>query len=180
MTDPDPGASGARNLVLTGFMGTGKTTIGRLVAVRLGLPFVDMDAEIERRTGQPVRAIFAAQGEAAFRQMERDLCRELADRPGQVIATGGGALLDPASRATMIASGLVICLTAAPEALVARLAGADDRPLLQGDDPAGRIRTLIASRSAAYAALPYHVDTTHLAPERVAEAVLDLWHTHST
>lgn len=180
MPDRDPVSATVRNLVLTGFMGTGKTTIGRLVAERLGLPFLDMDAEIERRAGQPVKAIFASQGEAAFRQMEHDLCQELAARRGLVIATGGGALLDPASRASLNDSGLVICLTAEPEALVARLAGVDDRPLLHGDDPAGRIRALIASRQAVYAALPFQLDTTHLTPEGVMEAVLDLWHTHAT
>jgi shikimate kinase len=180
MNDLDPGPSDACNLVLTGFMGTGKTTIGRLVAARLGLPFVDMDAEIEGRTGQSVPDIFASQGEEAFRQMERALCQELSERRGLVVATGGGALLDPVSREIMIRSGFVICLTASPEALVERLAGVDDRPLLHGNDPAARVRTLIDGRREAYAALPYHLDTTHLAPELVAEAVLDLWHTHYT
>ena len=168
------------NLILTGFMGTGKSTIGRLVSARLGRPFVDMDDEIARRAGQSIPAIFATQGEAAFRQMERDLCLELAGRRGLVIATGGGALLDPGNRAAMIAGGVVICLTASPEALAARLRGTSDRPLLAAADRAERIRELFAARAEAYAALPHHLDTTSLSPEATVEAVLELWARHST
>lgn len=168
------------NLVLTGFMGTGKSTLGRLVADRLGRPFVDMDSVIAARAGQPIPAIFAAQGEQAFRALERALCQELAAQDGLVIATGGGALVDPENRAAMQRSGLVICLTASPAALAERLAGAGDRPLLAGDDPAARIAALLADRAAAYAALPHQLDTTTLTPEQVTEAILTLWHTQTS
>ncbi|MBN1966226.1 MAG: shikimate kinase [Anaerolineae bacterium] len=163
------------NLVLTGFMGTGKSTVGRLVAEALERPFVDMDAVIEQRAGRTIPRIFAEQGEAAFRRVERALCRELAARGGQVIATGGGALVDDENRALLIASGLVICLTAAPEALIARLQEESDRPLLAVPDPVARLRELLAVRAEAYAALPYHVETTDLTPSQVAEKVLALW-----
>ncbi len=165
----------ARNLVLTGFMGTGKSTVGRLVAARLSRPFTDMDAEIERRAGQSIPAIFATQGEAAFRQMERALCLELAAQRGLVIATGGGALLDPTSRQAMLQSGLVICLTATPEALLKRLSADQDRPLLQAPDPAVRLRELLDARAEAYATLPHHVDTSALSVQETVEAVLSLW-----
>ncbi len=166
------------NLVLTGFMGTGKSTVGRQVAARLERPFVDMDAVIETRAGQPIAAIFAAQGEAVFRQLERALCLELAAQDGLVIATGGGALIPPESRAAMLRSGLVICLTATPEALLARLANEADRPLLAAADPQARLRELLAARAAAYAALPFQLDTSTLTPDQVTEAVLTLWQTH--
>jgi len=167
------------NLVLTGFMGTGKTTAGRLVAGRLGWPFVDMDALIEQRAGQTIPAIFATQGEAAFRRLERDLCRELAAQDGLVIATGGGALLDPASRALMIGSGLVICLEASPAVLLARLQAEAGRPLLRGALLPERILSLLAARREAYAALPHHLDTSALTPAETAEAILALWQTHT-
>ncbi len=182
MTSPNPDPNGsALNLVLTGFMGTGKSTIGRMIAARLNRPFVDMDVEIERRAGQSIPEIFATRGEEAFRQMERDLCRELAGQRGLVIATGGGALVDPTNRERMIASGIVICLQASPEGLLARLrAEASTRPLLHSDDPAARIRELLAARAEAYDALPYHIDTTDLSPEDVMEAVLTLWYRQFT
>ncbi len=168
------------NLILTGFMGTGKTTVGQLVAARLGRPFIDMDAVIERQAGMTVAQIFETQGETAFRQRERALCSELSRERGLVIATGGGALVDPANREVMLQSGVVICLTAAPEVLLARLRGNGDRPLLHAPDPEARLRELLAGRADAYAALPYHLDTSHLSPEQTAEAILDTWHRSST
>ncbi|MCS7040296.1 MAG: AAA family ATPase, partial [Caldilineales bacterium] len=109
------------NLVLTGFMGTGKTAVGRAVAARLGRPFVDMDEWIARRAGMSIAEIFARQGEGAFRAMEAELVRELAGQRGLVIATGGGALVDPTNRETFCRTGLVICLTASVEAILARV-----------------------------------------------------------
>ncbi len=163
------------NLVLTGFMGTGKTTVGRIAAARLGRPFIDMDAVIEQQAGMTVAQIFEMQGETVFRQMERALCAELSQKRGLVIATGGGALVDPVNRTAMITSGVVICLTATPEALLARLRGNRDRPLLHAPDPAARLRELLAARAEAYAALPHHLDTTSLSPEQIAEAIVNLW-----
>jgi shikimate kinase len=168
------------NLVLTGFMGTGKTTAGQIVATRLGRPFIDMDAVIERRAGMTVAQLFETQGEIAFRQMERALCSELSRERGLVIATGGGALVDPANQEMMQQNGVVICLTATPEALLARLRGNGDRPLLHAPDPEARLRELLSARAGAYAALPHHLDTSRLSPEQTAEAIIDLWRKSST
>ena len=168
------------HLVLTGFMGTGKSTAGQIVAATLGRSFIDMDTEIERRTGCSIPDLFATQGEAAFRRMERDLCQELAGRDGLVIATGGGALLPEDNRRLMMQHGVVICLTASVEALLARLKGDTGRPLLRGNDPAARLTALMTARADAYRALPHHIDTTHLDPSQTAEAVLSLWHRYST
>ena len=166
----------SRNLVLTGFMGTGKTRIGREVARRLGRPFVDMDVEIESRAGKPIPSIFAEDGEAAFRRMEADLCRELSSRTGHVIATGGGALIDPANREAMMRGGIVVCLTSDPVEIQRRLREGDNpvRPLLDVVDQRAEIARLLAARQDAYAAIPWQIETTASPVEEVAERVIQL------
>lgn len=166
------------NLVLTGFMGTGKSAVGQEAARRMRREFVDMDAVIEARAGKSISRIFAEDGEPAFRQMEAALCEELSARDGLVIATGGGALVNPANRAAMMRSGVVICLNAEPDEILHRVCkGAidrapADRPLLQVADPRARIVELLAARREAYAAIPWQVETTGLAVEEVAARVL--------
>jgi shikimate kinase len=141
-----------QNVVLTGFMGVGKTTIGRLLAEQLGYAFVDTDALIEMRTGRSIPAIFAESGEGAFRALEREVALELGGEEGLVIATGGRLMLDPVNAAALTENGRVFCLTAAPEEILARLSAdsSNERPLLSGDDPARRIAELLAARQAAY------------------------------
>jgi len=163
-----------RNLVLTGFMGTGKTSVGRLVAERLGRPFVDMDALVEVRAGKPITRIFAEEGEPHFRAIEAALCRELSERSGLVIATGGGALIDPENRAVMAERGILVCLRADAEAVLSRVGSSTDRPLLQSADPQAAIARLLASREEAYAAIPWQVNTTGRSLEEIAEAVAGL------
>lgn len=164
------------NLVLTGFMGTGKTSVGREVARRLGREFVDMDAEIEARAGRSIPSIFAEDGEAAFRQMESALVRELSRRSNLVVATGGGALIDPANRAAMARNGNVICLTGDAEAILRRIARQGDvrRPLLEVADPRIEIGRLLRARQESYAAIPWHIDTTELSVEEVVDRVAAL------
>jgi 3-dehydroquinate synthase len=162
------------NLILTGFMGTGKTAVGQAVARQLGRPFLDMDTEIEARAGKSIPEIFAQEGEAAFRQMEAALCRELSDRDGLAIATGGGALVAPQNRALMTASGRVVCLDAHADEILRRVSRHADRPLLDVDDPRGEIERLLAIRRDAYAAIPWHVDTTDLSIRQVVERVVAL------
>lgn len=163
------------NLVLTGFMGTGKTTIGRQLAARLDRRFLDMDDLIEQRAGMSIREIFAVQGENAFRQRERTLCRQLAHEQALVIATGGGTLVDTLNREILGENGVIICLDTDPVVLLERLKDDMTRPLLHAADPAARLAELLAARRDAYAALPHHIDTTHLSPEQVVEAILTLW-----
>jgi len=162
------------NLILTGFMGTGKTTVGREVARRLGREFVDMDELIAQRAGKPIPAIFA-EGEATFRRMEAELCQELSQRSGLVIATGGGALVPEENRRRMEESGLVICLNCSPEEILRRLERVDDRPLLNVPDRREEIERLLERRREAYAAIPCHLDTTGLTVNQVVERVLALW-----
>jgi len=170
------GTAQARNLVLTGFMGTGKTRVGQEVALRLGRLFVDMDAEIEARAGKSIPSIFADDGEAAFRRMEAELCRELSGESGLVIATGGGALIDAGNRQAMMRQGTVICLSGDADEIQRRLFRNDapDRPLLEVSDPLAEIVRLLAERQDAYAAIPWQVNTTHLSVDAVVEEVTGL------
>jgi shikimate kinase / 3-dehydroquinate synthase len=159
------------NLVLTGFMGTGKTTVGQLIAQRLGRPFIDTDRWIEERAGKPVAAIFAEDGEDRFRAWEAEACHALSDPQGLIIATGGWTLGPPANRAALQRGGCVICLWAEPQAVLARLSGAADRPLLAGDDRATKVGDLLTQRAEVYRAFPWLIDTTKL---DVAEVLLQV------
>ena len=162
------------NIVLTGFMGTGKSTIGKQIARRLKWPFVDADEEIVRRAGMPIPQIFARFGEPHFRQIEREVCRDLAEREQTVIATGGGMLVDPANREMMQARGLVVCLTASLKTLARRLHNDGSRPLASGD-----WRNLLAKRKAAYDSIPYQINTSGRKPADVAAEIIALWQNHS-
>ncbi|MBI2885040.1 MAG: shikimate kinase [Candidatus Omnitrophica bacterium] len=160
------------NITLIGFMGTGKTTVGKRLAQRLGWAFVDLDAEIEARTGRSVADIFAQHGEPVFRRLEQRWVRRVARGEGQVIATGGGAFLDPENRRLLKSGGPVICLTASPAVILQRVKPAlSKRPLLAGAPPLARIQQLLAQRAASYDKADWTIDTTRLSPEQVAEQV---------
>ena len=162
------------NIVLTGFMGTGKTTVGIEVARRLGRPFLDMDAEIEAQAQKSISRIFAENGEATFRKMEASLCKLLSRKQGMVISAGGGALVDPANRELMMARGTVLCLNCHPDEIVRRLRGAHDRPLLGVEDPQAEIERLLEIRRAAYTTIPWQIDTTGLSVETVVIRVIEI------
>lgn len=162
------------NIVLTGFMGTGKTTAGRLLAQRLGREFVDTDELIESRHG-PIPEIFEREGETGFRRIEREVAAELGKRAGLVIATGGGMLVDPDTAAAL--GGRVFCLTAPIQEIMERVLAEQDtviRPLLGGDDPAGRAAALLESRAEAYARFEL-VETGGRTPDEVVAAILERW-----
>lgn len=163
-----------RNIILTGFMGTGKTTIGRVLAQRLRRPFVDMDAVIEERTGKSIPEIFREHGEEAFRAVEREVCRELAAQRGLVIATGGGALVDPKNREALQRTGEIICLRASVETILARVGTGDDRPKLDGADRRSRIETLLRERAPAYDAIKLQLDTSELTVDEAVDRILAL------
>ena len=168
-----------RNIIITGFMGTGKTTIGRLVAGRLDRPFFDMDDRIEAHFGKPIARVFAEDGEAAFRAVEAELCREFAQQQGIVLSTGGGALvgglLGATNRSVLAETGVLICLTASVDAILERVEHAQNRPLLPGDraERHRRVRELLHERRHAYAAIPHRVDTTGRYPNAIADDVID-------
>jgi shikimate kinase len=161
------------NLALAGFMGTGKTTVGRLVAEALGWRFVDTDEAVEARAGRPIAAIFAAEGEAVFRALEATVCQHFAARVHQVIALGGGALLDDDARRAVEVHSLIVCLTCDLDTVMVRVGSDPKRPLFSGDRD--RLASLWEARAAHYASLPEQVDSTHLTPSQVAEEVLARW-----
>jgi shikimate kinase len=139
-----------RNLALAGFMGVGKSTVGRMVAEQLGFEFLDTDERIEREAGRSIREIFADHGEEVFRSMERKLIQSLAERDGLVISTGGGLIVDPENLASLQQHALVVCLWSSAETIYERVRHMTHRPLLQTPDPQARIRELLAAREPAY------------------------------
>jgi shikimate kinase len=151
-----------RNRVfLTGFMGTGKTVVGRELARRLGRRFIDLDEEIERAAGCSVREIFERSGEADFRAREREALGRVCRLDAAVVATGGGTPVDPANRRVLRAAGKVICLGADVPTILARVGDGEDRPLLAGtSDRSARIRWLLDARADAYADADRGVDTS--------------------
>jgi shikimate kinase len=162
-----------RNVVLTGFMGTGKTTVGRVLARRLGVEFVDTDVVIANRHG-PIPEIFAEHGEGAFRQMERDVAEELAARTGLVIATGGRLLVDAVNARRLGATGDIFCLVASIDTILERVGGeraAASRPMLAGADVRERLTQLLAERADAYARF-VQIDTEGRPPAAVADEIV--------
>lgn len=169
-----PRALRPRNVVLIGFSYTGKTTVGRLLARRLGWKAIDTDRVIQQRTGLTPQEIFARHGEAAFRAVEREVVAEVCRGERQVIATGGGAPTDPGSRAAIFDGNLVVLLDATPEEILNRLvasASGESRPMLQSDDPLERIRTLKAAREPIYRLAHLVVETERLTPRESAELI---------
>ena len=161
-----------QNIILTGFMGTGKSTVGRLLAERLQMRFVDTDDLIAARDGRSIADIFREDGEPAFRQWERTIAQELAVERGLVIATGGRLMLDAQNAAALAGAGLVFCLTAEPEEILARLSGDDlRRPLLEVPDPTWQIRNLLHKRTAGYGRFP-QINTSGKTADTVAREIV--------
>ena len=176
----------APKLILTGFMATGKSVVARSLARRLAWPLLDCDAEIAARAGRPIPEIFRRQGEAHFRALERAVIAGVANDPRRcpqcgnprpaVVATGGGAIVDPENFAALRRAGVIVCLVARPEVIAKRIGPAvKSRPMLtQGGKPINRrIAELIEERREAYARAAITIDTSDLSVDQVADAVLD-------
>lgn len=164
--------SSTKNIALTGFMAVGKSVVGRRLARRLKRPFVDLDQAIEKKAGMKVREIFDHKGEAHFRRLEKQALAEVLARNGQVIATGGGAVLDEENLALLKEKSVLICLKAIPEIVRRRAGTGKNRPLLKGHDRQKRIDELLKQREERYAQAQLSIDTTSLgADEVVAEIV---------
>jgi shikimate kinase len=138
------------NIFLVGLMGAGKTSVGKILARRLGKTFIDSDREIERSTGVRIPVIFEIEGEAGFRARETRLLAELVQRRNVVLATGGGAVLAAANRSGLAQNGTVVYLRAAPRDLWRRTRHDRNRPLLQTDDPLAKLEQLFAERDPLY------------------------------
>lgn len=161
-----------RSIVMVGLMGCGKSAVGRRLAAKLDLPFVDADEEIERAAGKSINEIFAEHGEPHFREGERKvICRLLAAGP-QVLATGGGAFINAETRAKIKAAGISIWLKAELPVLMKRVAKRDTRPLLRTGDPEQVMRQLMEARYPIYAEADITVDSRDVAHEVMVEDVI--------
>ncbi len=163
-----------KNIILVGFMGTGKSATARIVAKRSGRTFVDMDAVIEQRTGRKISDIFRKDGETRFREMERELVKELSAQENQVVATGGGVVLNPDNIADFSRTGVVICLKATPAVILERVGSHSHRPLLEDGEKKERILRLLDARRAMYDAVPHQIDTSRMTPEAAADGVMEI------
>ncbi|MCO5043766.1 MAG: shikimate kinase [Kiritimatiellae bacterium] len=169
-----PPVLGSSNIILVGFMGTGKSATGRALAARLNREFLDMDTLIEQREQRSIPAIFADSGEPYFRALERALVQELSARNDLVIAPGGGIVLNPDNIRDFSRTGHVICLRATPEMILQRVGDDPNRPLLQTADKLGRIRELLAKRQHLYDAIPLQIETDGKTADEVALEILAL------
>jgi shikimate kinase len=169
---PAQGFTPRRTIVLVGLMGAGKTKIGRRLAARLNLPFFDSDTEIEAAAGETIEEIFRFRGEAVFRDGERRVIARLLAHPTHVLATGGGAFMDPATRALIAARGVAVWLRADLDVLFARVARRANRPLLQQGDPRAVLAELIERRHPIYAEADIAVDSGEGPPELTTNRVI--------
>jgi len=159
--------------VLVGLPGSGKSTVGAMVAEKLGRTFLDFDVEIERREGMPITQIFGEKGEAAFRQMERKLTEELREFGNMVVAPGGGWIADPAVVALIRPPAKLIYLRVRPETALKRLSGAaGSRPLLNRPDPLGELTKLFEARRMAYQSADIEVGVELLTPQQVTQEII--------
>ena len=165
-----------RNLALIGFMGTGKSSVGRLAADILHFTFLDTDRVIEARAGSAISEVFAQQGEPAFREWERRIVEELTRRSKTVIATGGGLPADEANLLSLKSHALVLCLWASPETIFERVRLHDHRPLLNEPEPLEKIRTLLAVREPFYRQADVLVNTERRSVKEVAAQVVHQFH----
>lgn len=166
------GFTPCRTVVLVGLMGAGKTKIGRRLALRLNLPFFDSDAEIEEAAGETIAEIFRNRGETVFRDGERRLIARLLAQPTHVLATGGGAFMDPATRAAIRRLGVSVWLRADLDVLLARVARRSDRPLLKERDPRAVMAELIERRYPVYGEADLVVDSSDGPPDLTATRVI--------
>ncbi|SLM31840.1 Shikimate kinase [Desulfamplus magnetovallimortis] len=162
------------NIILTGFMGTGKTTVGKMLAKKMGYIFVDTDTFIEERAGQSIPDIFRNRGESEFRKLENNVAKELADKEGYVISTGGKMMLDNDNASVLGRHGRIFCLVATPEEILARVQNdPSQRPLLETQNPLERILELMEQRKKGYGQF-HQIVTSNKSPEEVTQTITDL------
>ena len=163
-----------RNIVLVGFMGTGKTAVGKELAERLKMKFVDIDDIIEEQQGMEITDIFAKKGEPYFRSVEKGVIKEVSKKTGLIIAAGGGAVIDEENVKNLKSGGIMICLTASPDKILERTKGYVHRPLLNVPDPKRRITELLEKRAQFYARADCQIDTTNLTIEEILQKISEM------
>lgn len=162
-----------KNIVLIGFMGTGKSVVGKRLAKQLNMKFISTDDIVEDREKRPITEIFVKSGEPYFRKIEKEVVREAANLENVVIAAGGGVVMDEENMANLKKNGVIICLDAAPDIIYERVKRYKHRPLLNVADPVAKIRELMASRAPFYAKADYQMDTSGKTVEEVAKEIIN-------
>lgn len=161
-----------KNIVLIGFMGAGKTSVGKVIAKKLGFEFVDVDEVIEKATGMEISEIFSKFGESRFRDIEEEMIKLITQKKRQVIATGGGVVLRDKNMKRLKKGGVIFCLKASENVIFERLKQTTNRPLLQVENPEERIKELLQKRMPLYEKADFIIDTEGLTPEEVAEKII--------
>jgi shikimate kinase len=162
-----------KNIVLTGFMGTGKTEVGRILSRKLGYALVDADTEIEKEQGMTITEIFKQYGEPKFREIESNVIKRLSETKNAVISTGGGAVLRQENMDNLGKNGVIVCLTASPETILKRTGNNNDRPLLQVENPLQKIKELLEFRRPYYEKADIMIDTEGKSPLEVADEIIE-------
>lgn len=162
-----------KNIILTGFMGVGKTSVGTRLAADLGYAFVDTDVLIEADQKTTITEIFSSFGEPYFRDVETRIIQQVLEGEGQVVSTGGGAVIRDENRAAFKKGGMVVCLTAQPEVIYERIRHETHRPLLQTPDPLAKIRELLASREKFYHQADLMIDTSDKSIDEAIKEIKD-------
>jgi shikimate kinase len=162
-----------KNIALTGFMGTGKTEVGKTLAKRLGYVFVDVDSEIEKKSGMKITEIFSRDGEPAFRDIEEETISLISDGDRLVISTGGGAVMRQKNMDNLRKKGIVVCLSASSATIMHRTRGSKDRPLINVENPLARIQELLAVRQPYYEKADITVDTESKSPVQIADEIIE-------
>jgi shikimate kinase len=162
-----------KNIVLTGFMGTGKTEVGRELARLLNMKLIDVDAEIERSQKMTIKEIFKQFGEPEFRELETEIIKKISENKNIIISTGGGAVLKQENMDIFRKNGIIVCLTAAPETILKRTSNNTERPLLQVENPLEKIKELLDFRKPFYEKADVMLDTEGKTPLQIAEEIIE-------
>lgn len=162
------------NIYLLGFMGTGKTLVGKLLSQRIGWAFLDLDDLIEAKEGLKIVEIFAQKGEPYFRNLETQVLKEVSSQDKLVVACGGGIVLKEENLSLINNSGVGFCLEAKPQIIYERTKNFSHRPLLNVENPQAKIKALLKERAPFYAKVRYHIDTSHLTAQEVVDKILKI------
>ena len=163
-----------KNIVIVGFMGTGKTVVGKKLAKKLGREFLELDEIIEKKEGIPIRQIFEDKGESYFRKLEKDIVKEASEKQGIVISAGGGAIIDEENFNNLKRYGILVCLEASPEVILDRTKNKTCRPLLNVPDPKKKIEDLLKKRESYYKKADFCINTDSLSIEEVTSKIMEL------
>jgi shikimate kinase len=162
-----------KNIILTGFMGTGKTAVGRRLSMLLNMELIDVDTEIQKSQQMTINEIFRQFGEPRFREIETEMIQKLSERKDVIISTGGGAVLKQENMDALRKQGVIICLMASPETILKRTSHNSNRPLLKVEDPFGKIKELLDFRRPFYEKADIVIDTEGKTPLQIAEEIID-------